>query len=191
MRGSSPSVSIYECAWINGSGVFAFLITTRNNRACHNSTCNVISNEKLHVVPEGWNHARLISWADHHYFFLYIFIAWGLCRGNVGSMELCVDVDDWACCLFCMQYIVRGGRNLFKLLPDAFKGIKQIGVIGWGSQVYLSVDCSTIFYFYWIYFLSSRIFYPSLIYLVHSLVNFVVLSNWISHFSVSIVKFLN
>ncbi|KAK4398122.1 Ketol-acid reductoisomerase, chloroplastic [Sesamum angolense] len=32
------------------------------------------------------------------------------------------------------KYIVRGGRNLFKLLPDAFKGIKQIGVIGWGSQ---------------------------------------------------------
>ncbi|EPS61660.1 hypothetical protein M569_13135 [Genlisea aurea] len=32
------------------------------------------------------------------------------------------------------EYIVRGGRNLFELLPDAFKGIKQIGVIGWGSQ---------------------------------------------------------
>ncbi|RVW18865.1 Ketol-acid reductoisomerase, chloroplastic [Vitis vinifera] len=29
----------------------------------------------------------------------------------------------------------RGGRDLFHLLPDAFKGIKQIGVIGWGSQV--------------------------------------------------------
>jgi ketol-acid reductoisomerase len=34
-----------------------------------------------------------------------------------------------------MQYIVRGGRDLFPLLRDAFKGIKQIGVIGWGSQV--------------------------------------------------------
>ncbi|XP_075476245.1 ketol-acid reductoisomerase, chloroplastic-like [Primulina tabacum] len=32
------------------------------------------------------------------------------------------------------EFIVRGGRNLFKLLPDAFKGVKQIGVIGWGSQ---------------------------------------------------------
>ncbi|RAL45038.1 hypothetical protein DM860_003797 [Cuscuta australis] len=32
------------------------------------------------------------------------------------------------------EYIVRGGRDLFSLLPDAFKGIKQIGVIGWGSQ---------------------------------------------------------
>ncbi|KAK4484522.1 hypothetical protein RD792_007106, partial [Penstemon davidsonii] len=32
------------------------------------------------------------------------------------------------------EYIVRGGRNLFTLLPDSFKGIKQIGVIGWGSQ---------------------------------------------------------
>ncbi|KAK9676979.1 hypothetical protein RND81_11G113700 [Saponaria officinalis] len=32
------------------------------------------------------------------------------------------------------EYIVRGGRNLFHLLPEAFKGIKKIGVIGWGSQ---------------------------------------------------------
>lgn len=44
----------------------------------------------------------------------------------------------WLCCFFncfCLQYIVRGGRDLFHLLPDAFKGIKKIGVIGWGSQV--------------------------------------------------------
>jgi len=33
-----------------------------------------------------------------------------------------------------LQYIVRGGRDLFPLLPEAFKGIKQIGVSGWGSQ---------------------------------------------------------
>src|SRR5688500_15470541 len=32
------------------------------------------------------------------------------------------------------EHIVRGGRNLFPLLPKAFAGIKQIGVIGWGSQ---------------------------------------------------------
>lgn len=32
------------------------------------------------------------------------------------------------------EFMVRGGRDLFHLLPDAFKGIKQIGVIGWGSQ---------------------------------------------------------
>lgn len=32
------------------------------------------------------------------------------------------------------EFIVRGGRDLFKLLPEAFRGIKQIGVIGWGSQ---------------------------------------------------------
>ncbi|KAL9273461.1 Ketol-acid reductoisomerase, chloroplastic-like protein [Drosera capensis] len=32
------------------------------------------------------------------------------------------------------EYIVRGGKNLFPSLPEAFKGIKQIGVIGWGSQ---------------------------------------------------------
>ncbi|CAK7323650.1 unnamed protein product [Dovyalis caffra] len=32
------------------------------------------------------------------------------------------------------EYIVRGGRDLFPFLRDAFKGIKQIGVIGWSSQ---------------------------------------------------------
>ncbi|MEE9384939.1 MAG: hypothetical protein V3V08_16160 [Nannocystaceae bacterium] len=32
------------------------------------------------------------------------------------------------------EYIVRGGRHLFPLLPKAFAGIEQIGVIGWGSQ---------------------------------------------------------
>lgn len=28
----------------------------------------------------------------------------------------------------------RGGRDKFSLLPEAFKGIKQVGVLGWGSQ---------------------------------------------------------
>ena len=32
------------------------------------------------------------------------------------------------------EYIVRGGRDLFPLLPKALEGIKQIGVIGWSSQ---------------------------------------------------------
>lgn len=32
-------------------------------------------------------------------------------------------------CLWC-----RGGRDKFSLLPEAFKGVKQVGVIGWGSQ---------------------------------------------------------
>lgn len=32
------------------------------------------------------------------------------------------------------EYIVRGGRDRFGLLPRAFAGIGQIGVIGWGSQ---------------------------------------------------------
>ncbi|HMQ52773.1 MAG TPA: ketol-acid reductoisomerase [Anaerolineae bacterium] len=32
------------------------------------------------------------------------------------------------------EYIVRGGRHLFPLLPKAFTGIQQIGVIGWSSQ---------------------------------------------------------
>ena len=32
------------------------------------------------------------------------------------------------------EYIVRGGRHLFSKLPEALKGIKSVGVIGWGSQ---------------------------------------------------------
>jgi ketol-acid reductoisomerase len=32
------------------------------------------------------------------------------------------------------EFIVRGGRHLFSKLPDAFAGVSQIGVIGWGSQ---------------------------------------------------------
>jgi ketol-acid reductoisomerase len=32
------------------------------------------------------------------------------------------------------ERIVRGGRDRFPRLPKAFAGIKQIGVIGWGSQ---------------------------------------------------------
>jgi len=32
------------------------------------------------------------------------------------------------------EMVVRGGRNLFPLLPKAFDGIRQIGVLGWGSQ---------------------------------------------------------
>src|SRR6266851_1203272 len=32
------------------------------------------------------------------------------------------------------EAIVRGGRHLFPRLPRAFAGVKQIGVIGWGSQ---------------------------------------------------------
>ena len=32
------------------------------------------------------------------------------------------------------EAIVRGGRHLFDRLPRAFEGVRQIGVIGWGSQ---------------------------------------------------------
>src|SRR5258708_40132903 len=32
------------------------------------------------------------------------------------------------------EQIIKGGRHLFPLLPKALAGIKQIGVIGWGSQ---------------------------------------------------------
>src|SRR5258705_581603 len=32
------------------------------------------------------------------------------------------------------EQVIKGGRHLLPLLPKAFAGIKQIGVIGWGSQ---------------------------------------------------------
>ena len=32
------------------------------------------------------------------------------------------------------EIIVKGGRDLFPLLPKAFEGIEKVGVIGWGSQ---------------------------------------------------------
>jgi len=32
------------------------------------------------------------------------------------------------------ESFLRGGRHLFKLLPQALVGVQQIGVIGWGSQ---------------------------------------------------------
>ncbi|MSQ24611.1 MAG: ketol-acid reductoisomerase [Chloroflexi bacterium] len=32
------------------------------------------------------------------------------------------------------EQIVKGGRDLFALLPEALAGVKQVGVIGWGSQ---------------------------------------------------------
>ncbi|RHY36543.1 hypothetical protein DYB38_008440, partial [Aphanomyces astaci] len=32
------------------------------------------------------------------------------------------------------EQILAGGRHLFPLLPKAFAGVKQIGVVGWGSQ---------------------------------------------------------
>lgn len=32
------------------------------------------------------------------------------------------------------EFIWQGGRDKLEKLPQAFEGIKQIGVIGWGSQ---------------------------------------------------------
>src|ERR1700733_14619472 len=32
------------------------------------------------------------------------------------------------------EAIVRGGRHLFDRLSDAFAGVRQVGVIGWGPQ---------------------------------------------------------
>ena len=32
------------------------------------------------------------------------------------------------------EWLVRGGRSLFPLLPKALEGVRQISVIGWGSQ---------------------------------------------------------
>lgn len=32
------------------------------------------------------------------------------------------------------EFIYRGGRDKFALLPEAWAGVKKVGVIGWGSQ---------------------------------------------------------
>src|SRR5690606_16992643 len=32
------------------------------------------------------------------------------------------------------ETVLRGGRHLFPLLPQAFHGVRRIGVIGWGPQ---------------------------------------------------------
>jgi ketol-acid reductoisomerase len=32
------------------------------------------------------------------------------------------------------EQVLAGGRHLFSLLPSAFAGIEQIGIIGWGPQ---------------------------------------------------------
>ena len=34
----------------------------------------------------------------------------------------------------CEESILRGGRDKFGLLKNAFEGVKTIGVVGWGSQ---------------------------------------------------------
>jgi ketol-acid reductoisomerase len=43
---------------------------------------------------------------------------------TVESIELAGTVES----------VVRGGRHLFALLPKALQGVRQVGVIGWGSQ---------------------------------------------------------
>ena len=41
------------------------------------------------------------------------------------------------------EYIYRGGRDKYKLLPEAFKGVRKISFIGWGSQVGIFMYAST------------------------------------------------
>jgi len=48
-------------------------------------------------------------------------------KSNVFETEVITLADT-------QEMIVRGGRDKFSLLTKAFDGIKQIGVIGWGSQ---------------------------------------------------------
>ena len=54
-----------------------------------------------------------------------------------------VDVSDYDSGIFPREFIeiggvreaiVRGGRHLFPMVPKALEGVRQIGVIGWGSQ---------------------------------------------------------
>ena len=39
-----------------------------------------------------------------------------------------IDVGDGK------ESVVKGGRDLFPLVHKVFEGIRQIGIIGWGSQ---------------------------------------------------------
>ncbi len=55
---------------------------------------------------------------------------WSRGPGNFPSLS-----DIWSLTAPSCLYHFRGGRDKYALLPEAFKGIKQIGVIGWGSQV--------------------------------------------------------
>ena len=43
----------------------------------------------------------------------------------------------------CEESILRGGRDKFGLLKDAFEGVKTIGVVGWGSQGPAQVSTAT------------------------------------------------
>lgn len=42
------------------------------------------------------------------------------------------------------EVIWKGGRDKLEKLPQAFAGIKQIGVIGWGSQAPAQVTCRDV-----------------------------------------------
>lgn len=65
-------------------------------------------------------------------------------RGQLGGRLNCKAVLEYDTKIFQKEkvsfagsdeFIYRGGRDKFALLPEAWKGIKKIGVIGWGSQV--------------------------------------------------------
>ncbi|KAI4982123.1 hypothetical protein ZWY2020_022615 [Hordeum vulgare] len=42
------------------------------------------------------------------------------------------------------EYIVRVGCNLLPVLPKVFKGVKQIDVVGWGSQLQSQLSFSPL-----------------------------------------------
>jgi len=50
------------------------------------------------------------------------------------DFETSVFAKDYITVADRREPIVRGGRHLFGLLPQALEGVRQIGVIGWGPQ---------------------------------------------------------
>mmetsp|Transcript_17228 Transcript_17228/g.20727 ORF Transcript_17228/g.20727 Transcript_17228/m.20727 type:complete len:569 (-) Transcript_17228:348-2054(-) len=53
---------------------------------------------------------------------------------SVGDFKTALFDTDAADMAGEIEYVLKGGRDRFPKLKEAFKGIKTIGVIGWGSQ---------------------------------------------------------
>eukprot|EP00968_Pinguiococcus_pyrenoidosus_P020946 scaffold2618_cov240-Pinguiococcus_pyrenoidosus.AAC.9 len=60
--------------------------------------------------------------------------SWRLQASTLDRIETSVFKTEDLSLSGTQEQIVRGGRDLFPLLKDAFSGIEKIGVIGWGSQ---------------------------------------------------------
>ena len=57
-----------------------------------------------------------------------------VCGACAHALPGCRALTRHAAPLARPRYIVRGGRDKFNKLPQAWANIKTVGVIGWGSQ---------------------------------------------------------